>query len=303
MKKIDIVKFRKVSFIFSAILVLASWILLAVYGLKPGIDFTGGSLMELQFSGERPTIQQISEVYGDAYGSLVVQPVDEHGVLVRLQFIDEEEHKQILSNLRDKFENEENRVTEERFETIGSAISTQLRKRSVYIIITVIIAIILFVAYAFRRVSRPVQSWKYGVAAIVALVHDVSIALGVFALLGKFMGVEVDVAFVVALMTILGYSVNDSIVIFDRIRENLIKKGSDKFIEAVNDGVNQTFARSINTSLTTLLVLVALFLFGGDSIHYFSLTLIIGVIVGTYSSIFLAAPLLATWQNLGNRRK
>ena len=192
---------------------------------------------------------------------------------------------------------------EQRFETIGPVISTQLKNRSIYIILTVIVTIVLYVAYAFRKVSRPVQSWKYGISAIIALVHDVVITFGTFAILGKFLGVEVDIAFVVALMTILGYSVNDTIVVFDRVRENLIKKGSDKFVEAINEGVSQTVARSINTSLTTLLVLIALFLFGGDSIHYFSLALIVGIVAGTYSSIFLAAPLLATWQDISNRKR
>lgn len=298
----EIVKFRKFSFAFSAFLVGVSVILLAVYGLKPGIDFTGGSLIEFEFQGERPTNQELAEVLKD-YKSVVVQPIDQKGALVKMQFVNEEEHKDILDKVRISFETEENRVLEQRFETIGPVISSQLKDRSIYLFLTVIVTIVLYVAYAFRKVSRPVQSWKYGISAIIALVHDVTITLGVFALLGRFLGVEVDIAFVVALITILGYSVNDTIVVFDRVRENLIKKGSDKFVEAVNEGVSQTVARSINTSLTTLLVLVALFLFGGDSIHYFSLALIVGIAFGTYSSIFLAAPLLVTWQDISNRKR
>ena len=298
----EIVKFRKFSFAFSAFLVGISIVLLAVYGLKPGIDFTGGSLVEFEFQGDRPSNQELVEVLQD-YKSVVVQPVDEKGVLIKMQFINEEEHKDTLSKIRENFETEDNRILEQRFETIGPVISTQLKNRSIYIILTVIVTIVLYVAYAFRKVSRPVQSWKYGISAIIALVHDVVITFGTFAILGKFLGVEVDIAFVVALMTILGYSVNDTIVVFDRVRENLIKKGSDKFVEAINEGVSQTVARSINTSLTTLLVLTALFLFGGDSIHYFSLALIVGIVAGTYSSIFLAAPLLATWQDISNRKR
>ena len=298
----EIVKFRKFSFAFSAFLVGISIVLLAVYGLKPGIDFTGGSLVEFEFQGDRPSNQELVEVLQD-YKSVVVQPVDEKGVLIKMQFINEEEHKDTLSKIRENFETEDNRILEQRFETIGPVISTQLKNRSIYIILTVIVTIVLYVAYAFRKVSRPVQSWKYGISAIIALVHDVVITFGTFAILGKFLGVEVDIAFVVALMTILGYSVNDTIVVFDRVRENLIKKGSDKFVEAINEGVSQTVARSINTSLTTLLVLIALFLFGGDSIHYFSLALIVGIVAGTYSSIFLAAPLLATWQDTSNRKR
>ncbi|MCF6276392.1 MAG: protein translocase subunit SecF [Candidatus Magasanikbacteria bacterium] len=301
-KNFKIVDYRKVSFTFSAVIVGISIILLAVFGLKPGIDFAGGSLMEFEFATERPNNSEIMEVL-EGYESVAVQSVDEKGVLIKMKFIGEEEHKDILEKVRASFETEENRVLEQRFETIGPTISTQLRERSVYIILTVIIAIVLYVAYAFRRVSRPIQSWKYGVSAIIALVHDVIITLGIFAILGRYFGVEINVAFVVALMTILGYSVNDSIVVFDRVRENLIKKGSDRFVESINQGVQDTIPRSINTSATTLLVLTALFLFGGESIHYFSLALIIGILTGTYSSIFLAAPLLATWQDLAKRKK
>ena len=164
----EIVKFRKFSFAFSAFLVGISIVLLAVYGLKPGIDFTGGSLVEFEFQGDRPSNQELVEVLQD-YKSVVVQPVDEKGVLIKMQFINEEEHKDILSKIRENFETEENRVLEQRFETIGSVISTQLKDRSIYIILTVIVTIVLYVAYAFRKVSRPVQSWKYGISAIIAL--------------------------------------------------------------------------------------------------------------------------------------
>jgi len=192
-------------------------------------------------------------------------------------------------------------VLEERFETIGAAISSHLRERSMYAAVAVVLAIILYIGYTFRKVSKPVQSWKYGVTAIIALFHDVIITMAVFAVLGHYAGVEVGISFVVALLTIMGYSVNDTIVVFDRIRENLIKRGSDQFDETVNMGVKQSITRSLNTSLTTLLVLVALFVFGGESIHYFSLTLIVGIVVGTYSSIFLASPLLVEWANYKKR--
>lgn len=340
---INIIGKRKIPFTISAILFIASVVILAIFGLKPGIDFTGGSLIELTFTGERPELNEVQDSLARLdfdLGSVSTQPTEEDGMILKMRFITEEEHQKILANLRESFENSSeldssepivhssegvvdsvdsvgivgsigveevnsnmvNKVLEERIETIGPAISSQLKKRAIYAAIAVVIAIVLYVAYAFRRVSKPIQSWKYGLTAIIALIHDVTITMGVFALLGRFVGVEVDIPFVVAMLTILGYSVNDTIVVFDRVRENLIKRGSDNFSETVNLGVNETFVRSINTSLTTLIVLFALFLFGGASIHYFSLALIIGIFFGTYSSIFLASPILVVWEQIKNRR-
>jgi preprotein translocase subunit SecF len=354
---INIVKNRKYPFIVSSVLFLISVIVLLCFGLKPGIDFTGGSLLEVKFAENRPETSEVREVLLDlGLGDIIVQNSDEDKIILRMKFLSEDEHQEILTAIRIEFgDGEEEQVVdngiedeeviepeiieidaesavveelnfeipgtegevieepsdepdqnipavlEERFETIGPAISAQLRQRSMYAAIAVVLAIILYIGYAFRKVSKPVQSWKYGITAIIALVHDVTIAMAIFALLGRFAGVEVGIPFVVALLTIMGYSVNDTIVVFDRVRENLIKRGSDHFAETVNMGVTQSITRSINTSITTLLVLFALFLFGGDSIHYFSLTLIIGVIVGTYSSIFLASPLLVVWERLKYR--
>ena len=339
---INIVGKRNIFFTISGLLVFLSVVFILVFGLKPGIDFTGGSLMEISFTTERPGLADMQAQFADNnYGNVLVQPTEENGYLLKMRFISEEEHQEILKNLREKFEvvkdsavnidiegngdaNEllsisttiasstdeatseagaisDNRLIEERIETIGPAISSQLQKRSLEAAIAVIIAIVLYVAYAFRKVSKPIQSWKYGITAIIALVHDVTITMGVFAVLGKLYGVEVDIPFVVAMITILGYSVNDTIVVFDRVRENLIKYGYEKFDEIVNKGVNETISRSINTAFTTLLVLVALFFFGGSTIHYFSLALIIGISFGTYSSIFLASPLLVVWQKISKK--
>ena len=334
---LNIVGKRKIFFAISSLLVLVSIIFIAIFGLKPGIDFTGGSLLEISFTSERPSISAVQDVFADnTYGNVLVQPTEETGYLLKMRFISEEEHTVILNTLRDKFEvikdnglsvvtdgsdsqlinlesttvenassteavNStivENRLIEDRVETIGPAISSQLQKRSFEAAIAVVLAIVFYVAYAFRKVSKPVQSWKYGITAIIALIHDVTITMGVFAILGKFYNVEVDIPFVVAMLTILGYSVNDTIVVFDRVRENLIKYGYEKFDEIVNKGVNETLVRSLNTSFTTLIVLFALFLFGGSTIHYFSLALIIGIFFGTYSSIFLASPLLVVWQKI-----
>ena len=294
-----IIKNRKITFILSGILVLASALALFRFGLKPGIDFTGGSLLEVKFSQERPDIADArATLFAVDVGEVLAQTSGPDTMLLRMRFLTEDEHQKILSLLRDSYGPEGETapsVLEERFETIGPAISANLKDRAAYAAGAVVLAMILYIAYAFRKVSKPVESWKYGVAAIIALLHDVVITMGAFSLLGYFAGVEVGIPFVVALLTIMGYSVNDTIVVFDRVRENLIKRGSDDFAETVNLGVNQSIIRSINMSLTTLLVLFALFFFGGESIHYFSLALIIGIAVGTYSSIFLASPLLVVW--------
>ena len=300
---IPIIQKRKISFIASGILFITSVVLLSTLGLKLGIDFTGGTLIQLRFAGERPALQEMQNtVDALALGSVLVQPADEDSYILKLQFIGEDDHQLLLTSVRDAFQTEESQVFEDSIETIGPSISSDLRSRSIKAGIGVIVAIILFVAYAFRKVSRPVSSWKFGVTAIIALLHDVIITMGVFAVLGKYMGVEVGIPFVVAMLTILGYSVNDTIVVFDRVREKLIKKGSDRFAETVNAGVNETIPRSINTSVTTLLVLFGLCIFGGESVRFFALSLIIGIILGTYSSLFLASPLLVSWEQLRNRK-
>lgn len=301
---VHVIKNKKYSFALSAILFTASVIILAVFGLKPGIDFTGGSLIEVSFTGERPELAQVmesSESFG--VGTVVAQPIDDDSYVLKTRFLTEDEHQHVLASLRSSFETGDDKVLEERIETIGPAISSQLKKRSLYAGIAVIIAIILYVAYAFRKVSSEVPSWKYGLTAIIALIHDVVITMAIFSLLGEFKGVEIDIPFVVALLTILGYSVNDTIVVFDRVRENVVKKTSKVFEEMVEQGVRDSFTRSINTSFTTLMVLLALFFFGGASIHYFALALIVGIISGTYSSIFLASPLLVVWKDWAEKKR
>ncbi len=302
---INIIKNKKIPFIVSSILFVISLVLVFTIGLRPGIDFTGGSLLEVNFVGERPAVQEVKESltgFDFDLGEPVIQPTEEQNMIIRVKFMSEDEHQQVLAKLRDSFEKDDNKVLEERIETIGPAISSHLKSRAIYAVIAVVIAIVIYVAYAFRKVSKPVKSWKYGVSAVIALVHYVTITMGIFVLLGKYLNVEIGIPFVVALLTILGYSVNDTIVVFDRVRENLIKRSADNFAEMVNLGVNQTILRSINTSVTTLVVLFALFLFGGESIKYFALALIIGIASGTYSSIFLASPLLVTWEELTHKR-
>jgi preprotein translocase subunit SecF len=182
-----------------------------------------------------------------------------------------------------------------RYESVGPSIGQELKRNAIYSIILIVIGIIIYVAWAFRKVSRPVASWKYGMAGVIALFHDVIIVTGIFCVLGKFYGIEVNTPFVAALLTVFGYSIADTIVVFDRIRENL-PKSHEGFEETINTSINQTLRRSINTSLTVMLTLLAVVLFGGVSIKYFALALLVGIFFGTYSSIFLASPLLVLFE-------
>ena len=232
--------------------------------------------------------------------SLKLQPSGEYNYIIRFEEIDESTHQAINTSLSTiKIEGvEDNAFSELRFEAVGPIIGNELKTKAVQSIVVVLVFIVLYIAFAFRKVSKPVASWKFGIAAIIALVHDVLIIAGIFAALGYFINIEVDSLFVTALLTILGFSVHDTIVTFDRTRENLFKNQDKGFDEIVNISVNQTIIRSINTSVTTLLVLMAIYFFGGDSIKNFVLALILGVIIGTYSSIFLASPLLTIWRKV-----
>ncbi|MBI5222772.1 MAG: protein translocase subunit SecF [Candidatus Magasanikbacteria bacterium] len=301
---VNIIGHRKINLGMSLALFVVSVAALAVFGLKPGIDFSGGSLLEVRFTEKVPAQVEVVAALADLrLDSLSVQTTATDGLILRTKFLGEAEHQQVLAALRAGFEKDNNKVLESSFETIGPAISAQLKQRSAYACAAVLIGIIVYIAYAFRRVSKPVASWKYGLSAIIALVHDVTITAGVFAVLGRYAGVEVNIPFVVALLTILGYSVNDTIVVFDRIRENLIRRSVEDFPGAVNFAINETFARSINTTATTLFTLLALFLFGGDTIKFFSLALLVGIFLGAYSSIFVASPLLVEVYNWQNRRR
>ncbi len=293
---IQLLDYRKISLSVSAILFGLSILAMVVFGLNVGIDFTGGSLLEVEFSETRPTVDEVYTTLAPLdLGAVVAQPVGEDNMIMKTRFIDEAEHQKMLEALRGAFEQDGNAVLERRLDTIGPSVGEQLRNRALYAGAAVLLAILGYIAFAFRGVSRPIPSWQYGGAAIIALVHDVVITMGVFAVLGYYFGVELDIAFVVAMMTVLGYSVNDTIVVFDRIRENLLNDGPRQFTQTVNNGIRETLVRSINTGMATLISLTALFILGGDSIRYFSLALIIGIVLGTYSSIFVASALLVAW--------
>jgi len=284
-----IVNFRKYFYIFSLVLVVSSIVVLSVFGLRLGTDFVGGSLLELQFEGERPSHEQIREnIDGLQLGDVSIRNVAEKNIILRFNEIDEPTHQRILSVIPNS--------EEMRFDSIGPAIGKETQRKSITAILLVIVMILGYVAWAFRKISYPLGSIRYGLVALVALFHDVLITVGVFAVLGHIFSVEIGVPFVAAILTILGYSVNDTIVVFDRIRENLFKRVSNKsFDEIIDSSIRQSAVRSLATSATTLIVLITIFLFGGETIRYFVLTLAIGVVVGTYSSLFIASPLLLTW--------
>lgn len=287
----------------SGLLMAASIVFLAMWGLRLGIDFTGGSLLEVSFKQDRPSVVEIESKLQDLdLNSLTVSPVGDHDVALRFQETSEETHQAVVSRLKDLAASKakEGNFEEARFEAVGPSIGEELQRKAITITIIVLLTISLYIAWAFRKVSRPVSSWKYGIATIVSLVHDVLIVLGAFALLGHFHGVEVNTSFVAAVLTVLGFSVHDTIVVFDRIRENL-PRSNDTFAGTVNTSLNQTITRSINTSLTVLLVLLAIVILGGASIYYFALALLIGIFFGTYSSIFLASPLLVAWHQWRTR--
>jgi len=288
--QIPFTKYSKVYYIFSGLLIVGAIASMIIFGLRFGIELTGGSMLELNFD-QRPENAAIqNKLEGLQLGEIIVQPTGEKGVILRLKNVTEIQHQEILKNLEDL-----SKVQELRFESIGPAIGKEIKQKTEVAVILALLSITFYIAIAFRKVSRPVSSLKYGIASLIALFHDILIPLGIFAALGKFYNIEITIPIIAALLTILGYSVHDTIIIFDRIRENIIKRTSPSFEETVNWSLNQTLGRSINTVLTVLIVLFAIFFFGGQTLKYFALALIIGITCGAYSSIFIAASLLVTW--------
>jgi len=307
---LQIIKKRKFWYIISSTLILISIISLILFGLKPSIDFTGGTLMELKLSDKVYQTVDIStgntfanflnaNIANNSTGTITVQKTQDNYFILRFKEISQEDRTKLIEALKEKVDQD---IVETKFEYIGPTLGKELQKNTTTAIIISVIAIIIYIAFAFKQVSYPIKSWKYGTIGIIALIHDILITIGVFSLLGKFLNVEVDSLFITALLTILGYSINDTIVIYDRIRENL-RRTNGNFEDIVNNSLNETMARSINTTITTLLSLIAVFLFGGDSIKMFALALIVGITLGSYSSIFVASPLLVDLYNFENRKK
>lgn len=279
---------KKIFYVFSAFLAVASIFFFAGYGLKASIDFTGGTLMELKFASQIKE-NEIADKLGNlnlGLGKIEIKPGENKTYILRFKEIDQSIHQQIIQNL--------NPSEELRFDSIGPIIGKELKNKAILAVIISLILMIVYLAYAFRQISYA----SNGLITIITLVFDIVVIVGVFSFLGKYYGVEVGLPFVAALLAITGYSINDRIIIFDRIRENLIKSEKEEFSKIIGISLKQTYARSFNTSFTTILVLLPIIFFGGETIKYFSLNLVLGIAIGTYSSIFLAAPLLLEFKKL-----
>lgn len=292
MINLNVVKYSKFWLTLSGILIAASIASVAIFGLNFGIDFTGGSLLEVAVDS-RPEPAQVREVLSGAGFEATVQQSQEGHTFIRLESITPEQHSAVLAALVAGF----GTVTEQRFDSIGPIVGDTLRIRTIEAVVLTLILILLYVSWSFRKVSQPVSSWKYATLTVATAFHDVIIPIGAFAILGRFAGFQIDTTFVAAVLTILGYSINDTIIVFDRTRENLLanRHSDEPFASVVNRSLQQTFGRSINTSVTVLLSLSAVVIFGGDTIRPFALALMIGIVAGTYSSIFIASPLLVAW--------
>lgn len=283
----------KLWFAFSGLLLLGSIVFIALGGLKLSIDFTGGSLLEVSFGGTRPSPEEVVNVLASQnLGTVQAQPAGERAMALRFRTATNDEREAVMGKLQEQFKE----VSEVSFDAIGPTVGRELRQKALVAIALVLIGIIVYLSWAFRQSSSFVSSWIFGLNAIIALIHDVLITTGAFALLGFLGKVEIDILFVTALLTVIGFSVHDTIVVFDRIREGLrMHGGTLSFTDILNRSVNETLARSINTSVTALIILAALYLFGAFNTKPFVLALLIGITIGTYSSIFIASPLLLFW--------
>lgn len=289
----NIIGKRNIFVALSALLTMGAVIVWLMWGFNLGIDFTGGTLMQLRFNNARPANADIQTTLSQVpdLGDVQIQTAGDNEVILKLKFVSNEQRSAILKALPD--------AQEESFESIGPSVGAEIARKSWIAFILAVIGMIAYISWAFRHVSMgPVRSWVYGVAAIIALIHDALIMIGVFVILGHFYKVELNAMFVTAILTVVGYSVNDTIVVFDRIREQLRISTKNTFEEIINDSINTTLARSLNTTLTTLFCLVAIYLFGGETIKYFVLALIVGITTGAYSSIFIASPFLLYFQKI-----
>jgi preprotein translocase subunit SecF len=299
--KIDIIGKKYWYFLISLIIIIPGIISLILFGLNLSIEFTGGSRLTLSFpkevsSGQISTVKTVFE-----QNKIKVATIEKSGkaVFVRSGPVDEKQDIQIISEIKSKLGN----VEQQSYETVGPTIGSETLRNAISALIVASILIVLYITWSFRSVPKPTSSFRFGVCAVIALIHDVLVLLGLFSIFGHFFGVEIDSLFVTAVLTVIGFSVHDTIVVFDRIRENLRRIGGENFSEVVNDSILQTLDRSLNTSLTVVLILFALLIFGGDTIKWFVVALLIGIISGTYSSIFNASPLLVVWQDILQKRK
>lgn len=288
-------------FLISLIVIIPGIISLYLYGLNLSIEFTGGSNFTFSFPKQvsKDQAKTIDSIFKQ--NKIKLQNIDISGnhVLIKSQPVDQKQDLLITSEIKTKL----GKFSQDQYETIGPVIGSETTINAIKALVIASLLIILYITWSFRKVPKPTSSLRFGISAIIALVHDVLVLLGVFSILGHFFGVEIDSLFMTAVLTVIGFSVHDTIVVFDRIRENLKRVGGENFANVVNDSILQTLDRSLNTSLTVVLVLVSMLFFGGDSIRWFVVALLIGIISGTYSSIFNASPILVVWHDWSLKRK
>lgn len=283
---INFMKYKWLYLLISSVVIVPGLISLFVFGLKPSIDFTGGSRWEIGFEND-VKVEELGKILNEEkveVSSIVTTGTKRY--LIKMKFIDE---KQRVA-LKEKVEKNFGKVTELRFETIGPVLGRELLVKTVAALVLAALLILAYIAWQFKN-------WSFGISATIATLHDSLVILGSFSLLGRFFGFEVDILFVTALLTILSFSVHDTIVVYDRIRESLKRFPGTPFETLVNKAISETLVRSLNNSITVIFMLISLVVLGGDTIRQFAIALLIGTVSGTYSSIFTAAPILAVWKN------
>jgi preprotein translocase subunit SecF len=297
----NITALRRIWFSISAALLLISITIVGVFGLNLGLDFTGGARWDLQFEQETSTeaLNIFFATRTELTQEVSIQASTDNTYLITIEDLPDAS----IQAIREDLTTSVGAYEQTSFRKVDATIGQSFKQKSIYAIAAALIGIILFVAFAFRKIPEAVNPWRFGGVAIAALLHDIIIVLGIFVLLGALYDVELDLPFITALLATLGFSVNDTIVVLDRVRENIrLQKSNETFEDTVEKSVQQTLFRSLNTSVSTLLPLFALLYFGAESIFFFVLALTVGIMIGTYSSIFLAAPLLVEWKNFADKK-
>ncbi len=298
----NITKLRTLWFTFSGSLVLMSLVLVGMLGLNLGLDFTGGARWDITFSEEgvtRDKLENFFKARPELKKEVMIQASDDNTYLITIEDLTDTQIQAIAKDVKAKIGD----FTEKSYRKVDSNIGQSFKYKALWAIAIALIGMICFVAFAFRKVPAAINPWRFGGVAIIALIHDIVIVLGIFTVLSFVYGTELDLSFVTALLATLGFSINDTIVILDRVRENIrLQKAHETFEDTVEKSIQQTLRRSLFTSVSTLLPLIGLLFWGASSIFYFMLALTLGIMVGTYSSIFIAAPALVAWKNWSDSR-
>lgn len=293
----NIMGYKKIWFIISGIMVLISILSLSIWRLNLGLDFTGGALLEIKLA-KNINQETVKSILNEQKIEAIISATGNNQFLIKSKELTDEQKQNFIQSLSKKY----GQVEELSFRSVGPTISKDLTRKSFLAVIVASLIIIFYVAYAFRKVSKQISAWRFGICAVIALIHDALIVMGVFSILGKFLNVEVDSLFVTAVLTVISFSVHDTIVIYDRIRENLKKLSGVNLDEVANISITEMLPRDIATSFVIILVLLNLFLFGGETTKYFALAILIGMFVGTYSSIFVASALAVGWQKIADKK-